>query len=114
MKRSRANRQSRAAICEKIQTAQTQMRICCDLFFEAALIPLQKSSFSLNDSHSFNRPDNVHTQHWQQDAVRRWNFCKKASSTSLDLLRLHIAFLFVLCPSVSVQVTQLSAIKSDN
>jgi hypothetical protein len=68
----------------------------------------------LNDSHAFNRANTAHKQHWQQDAVTRWNFCKKASRTSLDLLRLHIAFLFVLCPSVSEQVTQLSAIKSDN
>ena len=75
---------------------------------------LQKSSFSLNNSHAFNRADNAHKQRWQADAVMRWNFCKKASRTSLDLLRLHDAFLFVLCPSVSEQVTQLSALNSDN
>jgi lipopolysaccharide/colanic/teichoic acid biosynthesis glycosyltransferase len=80
----------------------------------AALILLQKSSFSLNDSHAFNRPDEPHTQHWQQDAVTRWNFRKKASRISLHLLRLHIAFIFVLCASVAVLVTRLSAIKSDN
>jgi hypothetical protein len=114
MNRSHANRRQHAAAREKTQIAQTLMRIFCDLFFAAALILLQKSSFSLNDSHAFNRADKAHTQHWQQDAVTRWNFCKKASRISLHLLRLHIAFIFVLCPSVSVQVTQLSAIKSDN
>jgi hypothetical protein len=87
--------------CEKSQIAPTLLRICCDLFFVAALILLQKSSFSLNDSHAFNRPDSAHRQHWQEDAVTRWNFCKKASRISLHLLRLHIAFIFVLCPSVS-------------
>jgi hypothetical protein len=101
MNGSRTNRHERAAAYEKTQTAQTLVRIFADLFFAAALIPLQKSSFSLNDSHAFNRADNAHRQHWQQDAQKRWNFCKKASSTSLDLLRLHIAFLFVLCPSIS-------------
>ncbi len=43
-------------------------------------------------------------------AVARWNLCEKASTTSLDLLRLHMAFIFVLCASVAVEVTQLSAI----
>ncbi len=78
----------------------TGERDSAENLFAAALIVLQKSSFSLNDSHSFNRADTAHQQHWQQDAISRWNFCKKASSTSLDLLRLHIAFIFVLCPSV--------------
>jgi hypothetical protein len=97
-----------------MQTATSLAWISCDLFFVAALILLQKSSFSLNNSHAFNRANTAHKQHWQQDAVMRWNFCKKASHTSLHLLRLHSAFLFVLCASVSVRVTQLSAIKSDN
>jgi hypothetical protein len=97
-----------------MQTATSLAWICCDLFFVAALILLQKISFSLNNSHAFNRANTSHKQHWQQDAVMRWNFCKKASHTSLHLLRLHSAFLFVLCPSVSLRVTQLSAIKSDN
>jgi hypothetical protein len=104
----RAHRESRprgqlqhSATREKSQIARALLRICCDLFFEAALILLQKSSFSLNDSHAFNRANNAHRQHWQPDAVTRWNFCKKASRTSLHLLRLHIAFIFVLCPSVS-------------
>jgi hypothetical protein len=114
MNRSRANRWQHAATCEKTQIAQTLLRIFCDLFFAAALILLQKSSFSLNDSHAFNRADTAHKQHWQQDAITRWNFCKKASRISLHLLRLHIAFIFVLCPSVALEVTQLSALKSDN
>src|ERR1700690_2876354 len=97
-----------------MQTATSLAWISCDLFFAVALILLQKSSFSLNNSHAFNRADTAHKQRWQEDAVKRWNFCKKARRTSLDLLRLHSAFLFVLCPSVSVRVTQLSAIKSDN
>jgi hypothetical protein len=80
----------------------------------AALILQQKSAFSLNDSHAFNRAEHAYTQHWQRDAISRWNLRKKASSTSLDLLRLHIAFIFVLCPSVAVEVTRLSAFKSDN
>jgi hypothetical protein len=86
-----------------MQTAQKRSWIWGDFFFSAALILLQKSSFSLNDSHAFNRSDTAHEQHWQHDAVTRWNFCKKTSRTSLDLLRLQSAFLFVLCPSVSVQ-----------
>ncbi len=72
------------------------------LFFPAALLAQQKSAFSLNDSHSFNRRNHAHTQHWQHDAALRWNFSQKASFTSLVLLRLHSAVLFVLCPSVSV------------
>jgi hypothetical protein len=107
MNRSHANRRQHAAAREKTQIAQTLMRIFCDLFFAAALILLQKSSFSLNNSHAFNRADTAHKQRWQEDAVTRWNFCKKASRTSLDLLRLHDAFLFVLCPSVSVRVTHV-------
>jgi len=83
-------------------------------FFAAALIVKQKSCFSLNDSHSFNRAAAAHPQHWQHDAVLRWNFCKKSSGTSLDLPRLHVAFIFVLCASVALRVTQLSAIKSDH
>ncbi len=72
------------------------------LFFWAALLAQQKSAFSLNDSHSFNRRNYAHPQHWQHDAALRWNFSQKASFTSLVLLRLHSAVLFVLCPSVSV------------
>ncbi len=34
---------------------------------------------------------------------------EKASLTSLDLLRLHMAFIFVLCASVAIEVTRLSA-----
>jgi hypothetical protein len=85
----------------EMQIARTRMRRSRDLFFMAALILLQKSSFSLNNSHAFNRANRVHTQRWQHDAVKRWNFCKNASRISLHLLRLHIAFIFVLCPSVS-------------
>jgi hypothetical protein len=73
----------------------------------------QKSCFSLNDSHSFNRAATAHLQHWQRDAVLRWNFSTKSSGTSLDLPRLHMAFIFVLWASVALRVTQLSAIKSD-
>jgi hypothetical protein len=32
-------------------------------YLPAALILLQKSAFSLNDSHAFNRADDAHTQH---------------------------------------------------
>ena len=39
---------------------------------------------------------------------------KKSDSISLDLLRLHIAFIFVVCVSVADEVMQLSAFKSDN
>jgi hypothetical protein len=65
----------------------------------AALILLQKNAFSLNDSHAFNRADHAYPQHWQHDAVLRWNCCQKAAIVSLDLLRLHMAFIFVLCAS---------------
>jgi hypothetical protein len=82
--------------------------------FRGALILQQKNTFSLNDSHAFNRADDAHTQDWQRDTVSRWNLNKKTSSTSLHLLRLHIAFIFVLCASVAFEVTQLSAFKSDN
>ena len=85
-----------------------------EISFRAALILQQKSAFSLNDSHAFNRADDAYTQDWQRDTASRWNLNKKTSRTSLHLLRLHIAFIFVLCPSVSLQGTQLSAIKSDN
>src|ERR1700722_12306808 len=66
------------------------------------------NTFSLNDSHAFNRANHTYTQHWQRDAVSRWNLKQKASRTSLPLPRLHSAFLFVLCASVAVEVTQLS------
>jgi hypothetical protein len=82
--------------------------------FRAALILQQKSAFSLNDSHAFNRADDAYTQDWQRDTASRWNLNKKTSRTSLHLLRLHIAFIFVLCASVAFEVTQLSALKSDN
>jgi hypothetical protein len=39
---------------------------------------------------------------------------KEQASPSLDLLRLHIAFIFVLCASVADEVMRLSAFKSDN
>ena len=48
-------------------------------------------------------------QHWQHNPRSRWNLREKANVTSLDLLRLHMAFIFVLCASVAVEVTQLSA-----
>jgi hypothetical protein len=75
----------------------------------AALILWQKSAFSLNDSHAFNRAKHANKQHWQHNPLSRWNLREKASTTSLDLLRLHMAFIFVLCASVAVEVTQLSA-----
>src|SRR5271154_3253294 len=93
---------------------KTLARRLRNYFFAAALIVKQKSCFSLNDSHSFNRAANAHPQHWQHGAVFRWNFSKKSSSTSLDLPCLHTAFIFVLCASVALRVTQLSAIKPDN
>ena len=96
------------------QKENTGERDSPENFFGAALIVKQKSGFSLSDSHSFNRADTANPQHWQYNAILRWNFFKKASSTSLDLLRLHMAFIFVLCASVCVLVTQQSAIKSDN
>jgi hypothetical protein len=82
--------------------------------FRTALILQQKSAFSLNDSHAFNRADDAYTQDWQRDTASRWNLNKKTSRTSLHLLRLHIAFIFVLCASVAFEATQLSALKSDN
>jgi hypothetical protein len=85
-----------------------------EISFRAALILQQKSAFSLNDSHAFNRADDAYTQDWQRDTASRWNLNKKTSRTSLHLLRLHIAFIFVLCASVAFEVTQLSALKSDN
>jgi hypothetical protein len=78
-------------------------------YFMAALILQQKSVFSLNDSHAFNRSDHAYAQHWQYDALSRWNLREKASSTSLDLPRLHTAFIFVLCASVADVGKQLSA-----
>jgi hypothetical protein len=78
-------------------------------YFLAALILQQKSVFSLNDSHAFNRAKHTNRQHWQHNPLWRWNMSEKASPTSLDLLRLHMAFIFVLCASVAVEVTQLSA-----
>jgi hypothetical protein len=114
MSRSRLHRSRTLAEARNANFADADASRCDDLFFSAALILLQKSIFSLNDSHAFNRPDKPHKQHWQRDAAKRWNFYKKASTTSLDLLRLHIALRFVLCPSVFLQVTQLSAIKTDN
>jgi hypothetical protein len=63
----------------------------------------------LNDSHAFNRAKHANKQHWQHNRLSRWNQQEKASTTSLDLPRLHIAFIFVLCASVAVEVTQLSA-----
>jgi hypothetical protein len=83
-------------------------------YFGTALILEQKRAFSLNDSHAFNRADHAHKQHWQQDAMTRWNLRRKSSSTSLDFLRLHIAFIFVLCGSFADEGMQLSAFKSDN
>jgi hypothetical protein len=68
----------------------------------------------LNDSHAFNRAEHAYTQYWQHAALLRWNLIEKASTTSLDLPRLHIAQLFVLCASVADEVMRLSAFKSDN
>jgi hypothetical protein len=78
-------------------------------YFWAALILQQKSAFSLNDSHAFNRAKHANRQHWQYNPRSRWNLREKASITSLDLPRLHMAFIFVLCASVAVEVTRLSA-----
>jgi hypothetical protein len=108
-----------AGWCTRHQASEPQKqnareRDSAEIFFRAALIMKQKSRFSVSDSHAFNRADTADPQHWQHNAILRWNFCKKASGTSLDLLRLHMAFIFVLCASVCVLVTQLSAIKSDN
>jgi hypothetical protein len=98
----------------KIKKLVLSLRSWVIFNFEAALILLQKNAFSLNDSHAFNRVEHTYTQHWQRDAVPRWNCKQKASRISLPLPRLHSAFLFVLCASVAVEVTQLSALKSDN
>jgi hypothetical protein len=98
-----ANRLYRPRPPEKQKPARRWERISSDLFSAAALILQQKTCFSLNDSHAFNRLEAAYRQHWQQDTATRWNFCKKSPSISLDVLRCHIAFLFVLCPSVCVQ-----------
>jgi hypothetical protein len=84
------------------QNCERENRNGFQLFFSTALRAQQNGVFSLNDSHSFNRGNHAHTQHWQHDATLRWNFSQKASITSLVLLRLHSAVMFVLCPSVSV------------
>jgi hypothetical protein len=97
----------------KVQNGEGLPLICCHLFFASALILQQKIGFSLNYSHPFNRPRIANKQHWQRDAVNRWNLCRKESNTSLHLLRLHDAFLFVLCASVAVRASRLSAFKSD-
>jgi hypothetical protein len=42
------------------RTRQSQLK---NFYLLAALIVLQKSAFSLNDSHSFNRAEHAHPQH---------------------------------------------------
>jgi hypothetical protein len=72
------------------------------------------SGFSLSDSHSFNRANHSHKQHWQHLAEKQCNVRKKASNTSLHLLRLQSGFIFVLCASAASEGNATVGHQSDN
>jgi hypothetical protein len=78
---------------------------------EAAPILLQTPPFSLNNSQTFNRLQHAQRQQRQHNSNSRWNTRKKIDTISLDLPRCHTAVLFVLCASVLIKETQLSALK---
>jgi hypothetical protein len=59
----------------EFQNRTVPSRLGGELFFAAALLPQQTNTFSLKDSHAFNRDNHAYTQHWQRDTVSRWNFC---------------------------------------
>ena len=52
---------------EKLKKKRHARRGGAIFYFLAALILQQKSAFSLNDSHAFNRAKHANKQHWQHD-----------------------------------------------
>jgi hypothetical protein len=61
-----SNRGDAAQVNRRRESSKvTEQAMAVEVFFilVAALILLQKSAFSLNDSHAFNRANRAHTQH---------------------------------------------------
>jgi hypothetical protein len=54
---------SRVEELNKVKKVEDAGRQVSKFYFAAALILQQKSAFSLNDSHSFNRAEYAYTQH---------------------------------------------------